>query len=261
MLVDTCLVRSAQRLSVAPPGSSDPEPRLPCPPADPPFTLRPGTCFSLKWLQERNEETPSQERPAAELRGVSILQGQTSPHLGVWVIVDTSGYETPPGGRRTPAARPLPHSAPSPAYPASTGRSEASTSPASEALQTGGGAQDGWGGRKGAGWGRTHAGPPAHARRSERGRPHHGGGKAGRGGCVCACSQASSGATACRGGEGKAGPGAGEESGCLPPSWGLHTPPRPTEEHGAGGGDGDGWVGRAQSGTSGCAGSPLSPRR
>lgn len=98
MLVDTCLVRSAQRPSVAPPGSSDPEPRLPCPPADPPFTLRPGTCFSLKWLQERNEETPSQERPAAELRGVSILQGQTSLHLGVWVIVDTSGYETPPGG-------------------------------------------------------------------------------------------------------------------------------------------------------------------
>lgn len=26
-------------------------PRLPSPPRDPPFTLRLGTCFSLKWLQ------------------------------------------------------------------------------------------------------------------------------------------------------------------------------------------------------------------
>lgn len=53
--------RSAQCPSVAPPGSSDPGTRLPSPPADPPFTLRPGTCFSLKWLQERNGRPKARE--------------------------------------------------------------------------------------------------------------------------------------------------------------------------------------------------------
>ena len=34
-----------------PPAALAPGPRLPSPSRDPPFTLRPGTCFPLKWLQ------------------------------------------------------------------------------------------------------------------------------------------------------------------------------------------------------------------
>lgn len=86
------------------------------------------------------------------------------------------------------------------------------------------------------------------------------------------CSQASSGAggreragaTALRVGEGKSGPGAAEGSGCLVPAKGS-TPDYLLQRNlvqGGFSGVGTGcWVGWAQSGTSGWAGSPLSPRR
>lgn len=165
--------------------------------------------------------------------------------------MDTSGYETPPG-----ATHPSRGASPSlRALPCLSGRWEASTSPASEALQTGGGAQDGWGER-----GRVQDGAGlTRALRLMQGEARGGGPTAAevRQGevTVCARSQASSGASARRGGEGKAGPGAREESGGSAPRQ------DPQRSSGAGGGDGGGWVGRAQSGTSGCAGSPLSPRR
>lgn len=63
---------------------------------------------------------------------------------------------------------------------------------------------------------------------------------------------------------GKSGPSDGEGSGC-PLLLSLHTRLPPAEESGAGwifwSGDRGCWVGWAQSGTSGWAGSPLSPRR
>lgn len=94
-----------------------------------------------------------------------------------------------------------------------------------EELQTDGGCV-GRLGQRGAGWGTTHMGPPAHARRSKRGQPHRDRGKVERGDGVCAARLALGpeadgvGVMAHRGGGGKSGPGAGEGAGCPLPAEG-----------------------------------------